>query len=144
MLSLTLIYAGAASVSGTILGILALAALGLMFAFIAWRLYAATADQLLLTRDGLVTASGETIASFDNIDKIDRATFAILKPSNGFAINLKTSMPRGWAPGLWWRMGKRVGIGGATNPGQGKAMADMMTTLAGPDRDVVLNQIDQS
>jgi hypothetical protein len=46
-------------------------------------------------------------------------------------IRLKTPASRVWAPGLWWRFGKRVGVGGVTPAGQGKAMADVIAARIG-------------
>jgi hypothetical protein len=87
-----------------------------------------TLDGLVLTRDGLRTASGRMLAPVDNIAKVERGIFAF-KPSNGFLVRLKASEGNGWAPGLWWRFGKRLGVGGTLSGGQTRAMADLMSAL---------------
>ena len=87
-----------------------------------------TLDGLVLTRDGLRTASGRMLAPVDNIAKVERGIFAF-KPSNGFLVRLKAAEGNGWAPGLWWRFGKRLGVGGTLSGGQTRAMADLMAAL---------------
>ncbi|MCP4820329.1 MAG: hypothetical protein GY883_14140, partial [Shimia sp.] len=52
-----------------------------------------------------------------------------MKPSNGFAIKLKQSRGRRWQPGLWWSLGRRVGIGGVTPGAHSKEMAQMLEAL---------------
>ncbi|SPJ23983.1 hypothetical protein [Palleronia abyssalis] len=102
-----------------------LIAIAVAAAFAARSLWVATAYAILLTEEGLVQSDGRLIASYDQIGSVDRGMFA-LKPSNGFLINLTEARPFGWAPGLWWRWGKRVGVGGVTRAGSAKAMADLL------------------
>lgn len=87
-----------------------------------------TEGSVELTKDGLRDSNGEVIATLDQIVAVDRGMFA-MKPSNGFLIRLKTAQPRRWLPGLWWRLGRRVGIGGVTPGPQTKAMAQMLEIL---------------
>ena len=114
------------------LGLLVFAVLALWSAL---RLYRATEDSILLTREGLATTSDVDICAIKDIESTDKGFFAF-KPANGFLIRLKTPGPRHWAPGVWWRMGKRVGIGGITSPRQAKemiAMIDLMVSGAMDD-----------
>ena len=87
-----------------------------------------TLDGLVLTRAGLRTASGRMLAPVENIAKVERGIFAF-KPSNGFLVRLKKSEENGWAPGLWWKFGTRIGVGGTLSGGQTRAMADLMSAL---------------
>lgn len=96
--------------------------------WLAEKMRRATALAVELTRDGLRTSDGEVIARLDEIDTLDRGIFAF-KPSNGFLITLTQKAPARWQPGLWWRLGKRVGIGGVTPGAQSRAMADIITAL---------------
>ncbi|MEG3661045.1 hypothetical protein [Celeribacter halophilus] len=103
--------------------------------WVSWRLWEATACRLVLTEEELVEegldgARGRVLCRLDDIAGVERGTFAF-KPSNGFMIRLKTPASRVWAPGLWWRFGKRVGVGGVTPAGQGKAMADVIAARIG-------------
>lgn len=105
-----------------------LIALGLFFVFLATRLWAATGRQVLLTEEGLFDTSGITIAEIDQIERVDRSPFAI-KPSNGFVAVTRDPLGGGWAPGLWWRVGRRIGVGGVTPASQGKGMADVLAVI---------------
>jgi hypothetical protein len=78
-----------------------------------------------LTVDGLFDTGGRCLARWEDIDRIDKGTFAF-KPSNGFLIVLKRPGPRGWAPGLWWQIGRRVGVGGVTPRQSARFMAETM------------------
>ncbi|MHC0054908.1 hypothetical protein [Actibacterium sp. D379-3] len=103
--------------------------------WMADRMRRATALRLDLTQDGLFDSAGRELARIDQIVAVERGTFAA-KPSNGFVLRLAERGPRAWAPGLWWRAGRRVGIGGVTSAGQTKFMAEMLTALlAERDRD---------
>lgn len=90
-----------------------------------WRV---TGQMIELSEAGLFMSDGTVIALLDDIHKVDRSFFAF-KPSNGFLITLKKPYPRGWAPGLWWRIGKRVGVGGMTPGASGKIMADTLSAM---------------
>jgi len=94
----------------------------------AERMRQATALAVELTREGLRSSDGEVIAPLERIASVDRGVFAF-KPSNGFIVRLKSPAPGRWLPGLWWRLGARVGIGGVTPGAQSKAMADILAAL---------------
>ncbi len=96
--------------------------------WLADRLRRATEQSIVLTEEGLFDSQGQVLAHIDNIVGVERGPFAI-KPSNGFMVRLKTRQPRAWAPGLWWRTGRRVGVGGVTSAGQSKFMAETLTAL---------------
>ncbi|MEY1554814.1 hypothetical protein AB3Y40_04185 [Yoonia sp. R2331] len=81
--------------------------------------------EILLTDEGVISADGEVLAELDNIAAVNRGALAA-KPSTGFTLILKTPQPRGWRPGLWWRLGRRVGIGGITGAGAAKFMAEQI------------------
>lgn len=98
----------------------------------ALRLKSATEVALELTRDGIRTDAGDYLVRVGDIDRIDRGAFAF-KPSNGFLVRLKTPTTRGWAPGVWWRAGTFLGIGGTLPPGQTRAMADLLKAVEAGD-----------
>lgn len=124
ILGLLLIYLGF-SAQGQFIGRVFLVLVGGICVWATSRMYAATSNSLILTSEGLSESSGEILARMEDIDKVERGTFAF-KPSNGFLVFLKTPSQRAWRPGLWWRFGKRIGIGGVTNVGQNKAMAELL------------------
>ena len=106
----------------------ALAVLGLASLAVAWRMHRATANSLHLSRDGIHSSDGTVIAEVDNVARVELGLFAF-KPSNGFLVVLKTPMDRAWHPGLWWRLGRRIGIGGVTPRAEGKVMAERLDML---------------
>jgi len=101
------------------------ALLGIGLFVLAAQLRSATTEAIRLTQDGLVETSGRLLCTMDNIDRIETSAFSF-KPSNGLLVRLKTPMPGAWAPGLWWRYGTKLGIGGVTSAGEAKAMADII------------------
>lgn len=98
-------------------------------AWMADRMRRATAMQLDLTRDGLFDSSGACLCRVEEVEKVERGMFAF-KPSNGFLVKLQRKEANVWRPGLWWRVGRRLGVGGMTSAAQGKAMADILATMA--------------
>ena len=95
-----------------------------------WR---GSAQGIVLREDGLWSEDGTPIAPLDQIASVDRTLFS-LKPSNGFLIRLKSPLGRAWVPGMWWRVGRRVGIGGVTGGANTKIVADALSFLVA-DRD---------
>ena len=94
----------------------------------AVRMWLATEHSIELTQSQLRCTDGTLIANIDDITGIDRGFFAF-KPSHGFLVRTQTSQGRVWQPGLWWRMGRRIGVGGVTPGAQGKAMAEILAAL---------------
>ncbi|MSU89746.1 hypothetical protein GE300_08955 [Rhodobacteraceae bacterium 2CG4] len=90
-----------------------------------WR---ATGTDVVLTRGGLRDSAGRTIADLDRIEAVQRGAFAF-KPSNGFSLKLTEPAPRAWVPGVWWRLGTRVGVGGATSGKAARQMADVIALM---------------
>lgn len=88
----------------------------------------ATASRVELTPLVLRDADGTVIARVDQITGIDRGFFAF-KPSNGFLLKLDRGGSRAWRPGLWWRMGRRVGVGGMTPGSQTKFMSEVLAAM---------------
>ncbi len=88
----------------------------------------ATARALVLTEEGLFEEGGEVLAPLAQIRAIDRG-FMAFKPSNGFVLTLAEKAERRWAPGVWWRLGRRVGVGGVTGAGQTKFAAEALQAM---------------
>ena len=100
-------------------------AFGVGALWLAERLRRATRLVIELTETDIRDSSGMILATMDELKGVDRGVFAF-KPSNGFTLVMNTKRPRGWAPGLWWRLGRRVGVGGVTSAGQSKFMAEQI------------------
>ncbi|MBY6160719.1 hypothetical protein KUV73_04410 [Mameliella alba] len=102
--------------------------LGIAALFVAQLMWQVTGHALILTEEALTDSDGTVVARLDEIEKVDRGMFA-MKPSNGFLVILKQPGSRIWRPGLWWRMGRRVAIGGVTAGSATKPVADIMIHL---------------
>ncbi|TCS52939.1 hypothetical protein [Primorskyibacter sedentarius] len=100
-------------------------ALALWAGQVMWR---ATSLALVLTREELRDSEGTLLARMSDITHVDRGAFAF-KPSNGFMIKTESQQPRGWRPGIWWRLGRRVAIGGVIPSAEAKFMADMILAM---------------
>lgn len=107
---------------------LGLGAFGLAVLYLSGMMLRATRGQLILTADALVDADGTVLAKTDDIQSVNRGAFAI-KPSNGFMLILSQPAPRAWRPGLWWRLGRRVAVGGITPGQQTRIMAEQIEQI---------------
>ncbi|OWU75270.1 hypothetical protein [Phaeobacter sp. 22II1-1F12B] len=94
----------------------------------ARKMQRATGQSLELTETELRSSEGETIAKVSEVEAIDRG-FLAFKPSNGFLITLKSPGQRRWQPGLWWCLGRRIGIGGVVPGHQSRVMADLLAAM---------------
>ncbi|CUH87968.1 hypothetical protein PH5382_01897 [Phaeobacter sp. CECT 5382] len=101
---------------------------GLGALWLAVRMWQATEHQIELTERELRCTDGTVIARVEDIQTIDRGFFAF-KPSNGFLIRTATPGSRIWMPGLWWRAGRRIGIGGVTPGSHSKAMSEILAAM---------------
>jgi len=100
-----------------------LAAFGSFWA--AWRIHAATSHRIELVGDEIRSTDGTLIAHVDNVQRVDISMFAF-KPSNGLLLHLLEPMDKRWQPGLWWRFGRRIGIGGCTPKYQARKLAEAL------------------
>lgn len=105
-----------------------LIAVGVGALWMADRLRRATEMRIELTETELRDSGGERIALVADVVGLDRGFFAF-KPSNGFLMKTRSPAARIWRPGLWWRAGRRIGIGGVTPGGQTKAMSEILAVL---------------
>ncbi len=98
--------------------------------YLSWLLWQATGRQLELTRTELREAGGRVLFSIDEVKSVDRGFFAF-KPSNGFLVRLTAPTTRGrvYAPGLWWRAGRTVMVGGVTSGAQAKSVSDLINVI---------------
>ncbi|MGB1236218.1 MAG: hypothetical protein ACPG5U_10840, partial [Planktomarina sp.] len=96
---------------------------GAFWAF--FTMYRGTQLGIEMTDAGLFLTDGTELAAMDKILKVDRGTFSV-KPTNGFTLILKDKAPFAYVPGLYWRTGRKLGIGGVTAPQVGKFMAEQL------------------
>ncbi|MEQ6204092.1 hypothetical protein ABMC88_13665 [Sulfitobacter sp. HNIBRBA2951] len=102
--------------------------LGVAVLWLADRMRRATETQLELTETELRDSDGTVIALVDEIEGMDRGFFAF-KPSNGFLLRTKDKGENEWRPGLWWRLGRRIGVGGMTSAHQTKQMSEILAII---------------
>jgi hypothetical protein len=105
-----------------------LVVLGAASLWMADRMRRATASRIELTRTELRDGDGTVIARVSDIEAMDRSFFAF-KPSNGFLLHTGSKAPNAWRPGLWWRIGRRIGVGGMTPASQTKLMSEIIAVI---------------
>jgi hypothetical protein len=106
-----------------------LVVLGAGSLWMARKTYLSTQTAIELRKDGvLVDTNGEEIVNLDDVSHIARGMLA-LKPTNGFMIHLKAGAPTRWRSGMWWRFGRRIGVGGATPGQQTRALAQIVEMM---------------
>jgi len=96
--------------------------------WLAYRMWHVTVDRIELTHTQLRTGAGQVIADVEDIEAVDRGVFAF-KPSNGFLLRTRSKAANNWAPGLWWRLGHRVGVGGMTAAAETKFMSEILSAM---------------
>ncbi|MCF6317226.1 MAG: hypothetical protein L3J30_13310 [Marinosulfonomonas sp.] len=102
--------------------------LGGLVLFLAEKMRRATLIGVVLTKDELRTTDGQVLVRVEDMLGVVRGSFS-LKPSNGFSVLTRARQQRAWAPGVWWRFGKRVGVGGVTAASQAKYMAEILAAM---------------
>lgn len=98
---------------------------GLALIGAAIRVWQLTSVDLVLTTEDLRQSDGRVICLLQDIAKVERG-LAALRPATGFGLDLRRAYPLGWVPGLWWRHGTRVGVGGMTTRATAKALAEVI------------------
>ncbi|WP_333714318.1 hypothetical protein [Yoonia sp.] len=105
---------------------------GVLMLWMAEKQRRASKLEILLTADEVIDSEGRVLARVDDILRVSRGALAF-KPSNGFTIVTRTPGPRVYIPGMWWRIGARVGVGGITGAGQTKFMAEQIALRINSD-----------
>lgn len=110
--------------------------LGVLALWMADRMRRATASTIELTSKVIRDSDGTVLAQVADIEHIDRGVFAF-KPSNGFLLRTRpgTAVGNAWRPGLWWRTGRRIGVGGMTPGNQTKFMSEIISALMAGGRE---------
>lgn len=96
--------------------------------WLALALWRATAGEILLTREALRDGEGRLLCPLSEVERVETGMLA-LKPANGFLLHLRSRAPWGWAPGLWWRQGRRFAVGGSVSRHEAKAMAETIMMM---------------
>ncbi|MGY9048969.1 hypothetical protein P775_18905 [Puniceibacterium antarcticum] len=127
ILGVMLIYI-AATTPPTVVWQILLLAMGTCALWLGYAMMRATTVAIELTEHELRDSTGTVLARIADVEKIDRGVFAF-KPSNGFTLILKQPQSRCWRPGMWWRLGRRVAVGGVTPGPLTRPMADMIAAM---------------
>ncbi len=109
--------------------------LALFAAAIGWfgqALFFTKARAVIFEEGRLYDDSGIEICHVDDVSELEKGLH-LFKPSSGFVLKLKSKQTLAWSPGLWWRIGHRVGVGGATPGRRAKAMADAIMMYQGAE-----------
>ena len=122
-----LLYIGLMS-SPNLSGQIFLIVVGLLALWMSDKMRRATGLWIELTETELRDSTGKLIARVEDITSLDSG-FLAFKPSNGFLIRTASSLPRTWRPGLWWRIGRSIGIGGVTPGSQTKSMSQIIQMM---------------
>lgn len=107
---------------------LVMAVLGAVAALGSATLWRATAVTLTLDDDGLSDSRGRVIARLGDVVAVERGALS-LAPSGGFVLRLAAPGPAAWVPGVWWRVGTRVGVGGTTPRRMTREMATLIEAM---------------
>ena len=97
-------------------------ALAATFGWAAVALWRARENALSWSDAGLRDRSGALRIPVERIVAVDTGAVS-LRPSQGFTLRLDRPLPRGWSPGLWWSLGRTVGVGGLTERRATRALA---------------------
>ena len=136
-----MLYVAAKYPPDNVIALVFLIAFGGFMIWQARNLYQSAGRHLLLTKETVEDSSGTVLCRLDEIKSVERGAFT-LKPSNGFAILLKKSGKFAWCPGLWWRVGSRIGVGGTTSGRSSRDMADMIAVMLTEEGPKMLAEID--
>lgn len=128
LLGFMLIFLGVNLNEGGVVWQALIALIGVIVLMFSERFRRSTLVSIILTKDGLFQTDGRVVALVGDISSVERGAFAV-KPSNGFTFRTREKLGSVWVPGIWWRAGKRVGVGGVISGAQTKFMADMLSAM---------------
>lgn len=128
LLGLLLIWNSLMLPGGSVLVKLFLLLIGAAVFWLGIKMYDRTRGGLVLTSTALSDYRGTCLIRMDDVVGVEKGVFA-LKPSNGFMLKSKTAPGNLWAPGMYWRLGTRVGVGGITNAREAKSMIEVIVAL---------------
>ena len=79
----------------------------------------------LINEQGLFNLDKSPICKMHEIDRVDASPYTF-KSANGFIIILKTKNSFESVPGLYWKLGKRISIGGLVSKNESKFLAGLL------------------
>ena len=82
----------------------------------------------LINELGMFNLDESLIFKMDEIERIDVSPYTF-KSANGFIILLKTKSSFKFIPGLYWRLGNRISIGGLVSKNESKFLSTTLLEL---------------
>ena len=79
----------------------------------------------LINQSGLFNLDGSIICEIGDIERIDVSPYTF-KSANGFIVILKTKSSFKSIPGLYWRLGNRLSIGGLVSKNESKFLSQTL------------------
>ena len=79
----------------------------------------------LINEQGLFNLDKSPICKMHEIDRVDASPYTF-KSANGFIIILKTKNSFESVPGLYWKVGKRISIGGLVSKNESKFLSGLL------------------
>ncbi|MEO0344428.1 MAG: hypothetical protein AAF198_13420 [Pseudomonadota bacterium] len=104
-----------------VLSAVILLAIAALFMWAAWRMWNAPHFGIVFDGDSLKTEDGATIAKMSEIQSVQVGLF-VMRPSNGFMMMMKQPGIFPTRPGVVWRQGRRIGIGGILRSSEAKSI----------------------
>ena len=80
----------------------------------------------LINQSGLFNLDGSIVCEIGDIERIDVSPYTF-KSANGFIVILKTKSSFKSIPGLYWRLGKRLSIGGLVSKNESKFLSHTLS-----------------
>ncbi|SFR12910.1 hypothetical protein [Poseidonocella sedimentorum] len=125
-LGLIFLLLGATAIGEGRFGPAALIPAGAVVLWAARELWRSGSAGLVFGPEGLRLGDGTVLAARDEMLSIDRGVFAF-KPTGGFLLTLTPARrPNLWRPGLCWRVGRRLGVGGILRAHEAKLVAELL------------------
>lgn len=128
ILGVLLIYTALANPASALVWTLILMLAGGIAIWGAISAFSATGRGIALTPEGLFDTEGQELARLEDMVSVVSGPLSF-KPSNGFTVRLRRRHKAGWAPGLWWRLGPLLGVGGMTTGVEAKYMAELISEM---------------
>ena len=89
----------------------------------------------LINEIGLFNLDKSLICKIEDIEKVDVSPYTF-KAANGFIVLLKTKNSFKAIPGLYWRLGKRISIGGLISKSESKFLSGTLLEILNKKTDL--------
>ena len=92
-----------------------------VFGWSAYRMATVPAKGIVFDGKSLETEDGLVLAKMDEIVDVQTSIFA-MKPTNGFTLILNSTSKMPTRPGIFWRQGRHMGVGGLLRASEAKSI----------------------